>query len=67
MIILGAIWGKGKEAWTLISCLCENKSGKFGGYAPKTPEVPVITNYLTLATNLETVLHLPNTLGLGFI
>ncbi len=47
--------GKGKEAWTLIFCLCENKGGKFGGSAPKTPEIPVITYHLTSATNLETV------------
>ncbi len=41
--------GKGKEAWTLIFCLSGNKSGKFGGSAPKTPEIPVITNSLTPA------------------
>ncbi len=47
--------GKGKEAWSLIFCLCENKSGKFGGSAPKTPEVPVITNDVASAINLETI------------
>ncbi len=49
----------------LIYCLCDNKNGEFGGPALKTPEVPTVTNYLTSATNPETVLHSPNTPRFG--
>ncbi len=43
------------------------KNGEFGGGAPKTPEIPVVTSNLTSATNLEAVLHTPNTLESRFI
>ncbi len=41
------------------------KISEFGGSAPKAPEIPVVTSHLASATNLEAVLHTPNTLEMG--
>ncbi len=41
------------------------KNGEFGGSALKTPEIPVVTNHLMSAANLEAVLRTPNTLEMG--